>query len=48
MMVRRAEAPLVVHVSPTYFAPESVIGGGERYAEELARAMSDRIPVRFV
>ena len=47
-MAGRTEAPLVVHVSPTYFAPESVIGGGERYAEELARAMSARIPVRFV
>lgn len=40
--------PAVVHVSPTYFAPESVIGGGERYAEELSRAMSDRVAVRFV
>ena len=43
-----AETRLVVHVSPTYFAPESVIGGGERYAEELSRAMSRRISVRFV
>jgi len=32
----------VCHVSPTYFAPESVIGGGERFAEELARAMAAR------
>jgi glycosyltransferase involved in cell wall biosynthesis len=32
----------VVHVSPTYFAPESVLGGGERFAEELARAMALR------
>jgi len=40
--------PAVVHVSPTYFAPESVVGGGERYAEELSRAMSERVPVRFV
>jgi glycosyltransferase involved in cell wall biosynthesis len=30
----------VCHVSPTYFAPESVLGGGERFAEELARAMA--------
>jgi alpha-maltose-1-phosphate synthase len=29
-------------VSPTYFAPESVLGGGERFAEELARAMAAR------
>ena len=32
----------VLHVSPTYFGEESVIGGGERYAYELARAMSRR------
>jgi len=47
-MAPGAEIPAVVHVSPTYFAAESVIGGGERYAEELARAMSRRVPVRFV
>ena len=40
--------PAVVHVSPTYFAPESILGGGERFAEELARAMSARTRVRFV
>jgi glycosyltransferase involved in cell wall biosynthesis len=28
----------ICHVSPTYFAPESYIGGGERFVEELARA----------
>lgn len=39
--------PIVVHVSPTYFARESVIGGGERYAEDLSRAMSERVAVRF-
>jgi glycosyltransferase involved in cell wall biosynthesis len=38
----------VVHVSPTYFAPESFIGGGERYVEELSAAMSRRTDVRFV
>ncbi len=38
----------VVHVSPTYFAPESVLGGGERFAEELSRAMSALADVRFV
>ena len=32
----------VVHVSPTYFSPESVLGGGERFAEELARAMAGK------
>lgn len=30
----------VCYVSPTYFAAESVLGGGERFAEELARAMA--------
>ncbi|HVS62086.1 MAG TPA: glycosyltransferase family 4 protein [Thermoanaerobaculia bacterium] len=38
----------VVHVSPTYFAPESILGGGERFAEELARSMSSQARVRFV
>jgi len=33
----------VVHVTPTYFAPESALGGGERFAEELARAMAGRV-----
>lgn len=38
----------VCHVSPTYFAPESFIGGGERFVEELARAMADRAEVKLV
>lgn len=38
----------VVHVSPTYFAPESALGGGERFAEELARAMNRRARVKLV
>jgi alpha-maltose-1-phosphate synthase len=38
----------VVHVTPTYFAPESVLGGGERFAEELARAMASRAEVKLV
>lgn len=38
----------VCHVSPTYFAPESVLGGGERFAEELARAMAERAEVKLV
>jgi glycosyltransferase involved in cell wall biosynthesis len=38
----------VVHVTPTYFAPESALGGGERFAEELARAMADRAEVKLV
>ncbi|HVT18473.1 MAG TPA: glycosyltransferase family 4 protein [Thermoanaerobaculia bacterium] len=38
----------VCHVTPAYFAPESVLGGGERFAEELARAMSRRAEVKLV
>lgn len=38
----------VVHLSPTYFAPESFLGGGERYAEEVARAMAGRAEVKLV
>jgi len=33
----------VCHVSPTYFATESFVGGGERFVEELARAMAGRV-----
>ncbi len=39
---------LVVHISPTYFSKDSVIGGGERYAEELSRAMSEYVKTKFV
>lgn len=30
----------VLHVTPTYFSQDSVLGGGERYVLELAKAMS--------
>ena len=35
-------------MTPTYFAPESVLGGGERFAEELARAMAQQVEVKLV
>ena len=38
----------VLHVSPTYFSADSVLGGGERYAWELAKAMSSMTDVTFV
>ena len=38
----------VLHVSPTWFGTGSVIGGGERYACELARTMSARADVVLV
>jgi glycosyltransferase involved in cell wall biosynthesis len=38
----------VCHVSPTWFGPESLLGGGERFVEELARAMAERVEVKLV
>ncbi|HBL25851.1 MAG TPA: hypothetical protein DD490_03345 [Acidobacteria bacterium] len=38
----------VCHVTPTYFSPDSVLGGGERFAEELARTMAGRTEVKLV
>ncbi len=38
----------VCHVTPTYFAPESVLGGGERFAEELARTAAKSARVKLV
>lgn len=35
-------------MTPTYFSPDSVLGGGERFAEELARAMAERAEVKLV
>ena len=38
----------VLHVSPTYFGDDSVIGGGERHACELARSMARRHDVALL
>jgi glycosyltransferase involved in cell wall biosynthesis len=38
----------VCHVSPTYFSRDSVVGGGERFPEELSKAMSKRATVKFI
>ena len=35
-------------ISPTYFSEESVMGGGERYAWELAKAMANDADVTFL
>jgi len=48
LMSQNSRMMRVYHVSPTYFAPESVIGGGERFVEELARAMSRHCYVKLV
>ncbi|MCS7157462.1 MAG: glycosyltransferase family 4 protein [Blastocatellia bacterium] len=47
--VNDADKPIrVVHVSPAYFDERSILGGGERYATELARAMARLTPTRLV
>ncbi len=38
----------ILHVSPTYFDENSVLGGGERYAYELARAAAETDEVVLV
>lgn len=38
----------VLHISPTYFSEDSVLGGGERYAWELAKAMAKDAEVTFL
>lgn len=38
----------LLHLSPTWFDPGSVIGGAERYAWELARACARLTPTTFV
>lgn len=39
---------MIVHLVPTSFRPDGMIGGGERYALELARAQAARRRVRLV
>lgn len=41
-------SPRVLHVVPSLFGPGGTVGGGERYALELARHMADRTPTRLV
>jgi glycosyltransferase involved in cell wall biosynthesis len=38
----------IVHIVPAPFGPTGVVGGAERYAFELARHMSDRVPTTLV
>jgi glycosyltransferase involved in cell wall biosynthesis len=38
----------VVHITPTYFDNDSVIGGGERYPTELATWMAKQTPTTLV
>ena len=39
---------MIVHLSPAEFSPQGVVGGGERYPLELARAMATKRPARLV
>jgi glycosyltransferase involved in cell wall biosynthesis len=41
-------SPRVAVVYPTPFGEDGIFGGGERYALELARALSRRVPTRLV
>ena len=47
-LMRRSRAPRVLHVVPAVFGKHGQLGGAERYACELARAMSERTPTRLV
>ncbi len=38
----------VIHITPTYFSNESLLGGGERFACELAKAMSPYVRVEII
>ncbi len=38
----------VVYIAPAYFNAESILGGGERFAEELALAMSRYLKVELI
>ncbi len=40
--------PRVLHLVPQLFGPEGLFGGAERYALELALAMSARVPTRLL
>jgi len=38
----------VLHIVPALFGATGIVGGAERYAFELARYMSDRVPTRLL
>lgn len=44
----RAVAPHVVHIAPALFGREGLVGGGERYVLELAKAMAEHAPTTLV
>jgi glycosyltransferase involved in cell wall biosynthesis len=40
--------PHVLHIVPALFGAQGITGGAERYAFELARHMSERVPTRLI
>ncbi len=44
----RRSRPRVAVVYPIEFGSRGIVGGGERYAEELARSLARRVPTRLV
>ena len=46
-MISPASRLRVLHLTPRLFGEEGVVGGGERYPLELARAMSAHVPTRL-
>jgi glycosyltransferase involved in cell wall biosynthesis len=44
----KRKRPRVVHLVPALFGAQGMVGGGERYTYELARAMADRVGVTLV
>jgi glycosyltransferase involved in cell wall biosynthesis len=47
-LARKTSIPQIVHVSPAWFDRSSNLGGGERYAVELAAALNRRVPTKLV
>ena len=47
-MISATSRPRILHLTPRLFGEEGVVGGGERYPLELARAMSAHVPTRLV
>lgn len=43
-MTAKSKITRILHASPTYYDPESVVGGGEKYVVYMARAMNREIP----
>jgi hypothetical protein len=44
----RARARSVAFISPARFADDSIVGGGERTAWDLAAAMAELVPTRMI